>query len=225
MFDLLWKPPRGPPGVKRRPLDKMLPENFKHFRNWGFKIYRTYYSAESDEQWNTLVNVLRHQTSLALGLLESEELREEDDEWMKRCDGDKSKWADRVNLIRKLFHLFAREDASLLDGMDIVGVREAVLKDVANGRFVVKAIDYDWNPLTSRGNPGWIQLFTGDLLALWGLLFAAHLMDTNKYMELVDRNTENDVWFANGFMPPFGDCSQVQIAKDDPLNTRFRVDP
>ena len=80
MFDLIWKPPRGPPIVKRRPLDKMLPENFKYFRNWGFSIYRTYYGPESDEHWNTLVTILRHQTSLGLGLLESEELREDDDE-------------------------------------------------------------------------------------------------------------------------------------------------
>ena len=50
-------------------------------------------------------------------------------------------------------------------------------------------------------------------------------MDTNKYMQLVDWDRENDVWFANGFMAPFGDSSQVQIAKDDPFNTRFRIDP
>ncbi|KAH7191784.1 uncharacterized protein B0J16DRAFT_331765 [Fusarium flagelliforme] len=193
---------------------------------------------------------MRHQTSFALGLLESDELREQDDGWKKWCDGDKSKWSDRINLIRKLFRLFPREDALLLDGLDIVEVREVcakehakatermagaffkivlvadetVLKDIANCRFVVKAVDYDWDPFYSRGSPGWIQLFTGDLLALWGLTFAAHLMDTNKYMELVDKDTDNDVWFANGFMPPFGDCSQVQIAKDEPLNTRFRVD-
>lgn len=250
MFDLIWKPPRGPPIVKRRPLDKMLPENFKYFRNWGFTIYRTYYGAESDEHWNTLVTILRHQTSLGLGLLESEELREDDDEWIKRCGGDKFKWADKVNIVRKLFRLFPREDASLLDGLNIVGVREvcakehdeatekmagaffkfalvadeAVLKDIANCRFVVKAIDYDWDPRNSRGSPGWIQLFTGDLLALWGVLFAAYLMDTNKYMELVLWDRENDVWFANGFMAPFGDCSQVQIAKDDRWGTKSGVD-
>ena len=102
---------------------------------------------------------------------------------------------------------------------------EVVLKDVAKCRFVVKAVDYDWDPRNSRGNPGWIQLFTGDLLAFWGVLFAAYLMDTNKYVELVPWDRENDVWFANGFMAPFGDCSQVQIAKDDPFNTRLRVDP
>ncbi|KAH7236685.1 hypothetical protein BKA59DRAFT_534387 [Fusarium tricinctum] len=129
MFDLIWKPPRGPPIVKRRPLDKMLPENFKYFRNWGFTIYRTYYGAESDEHWNTLVTILRHQTSLALGLLESEELREDDDEWIKRCGGDKSKWANKVNIVRELFRLFPREDASLLDGLDIAGVREVCAKE------------------------------------------------------------------------------------------------
>lgn len=250
IFDILWKPPRSPPGVKRRLLNKRLPENQKYFKNWGFPIYRTYYGAESDEHWNTLLQILRQQTTLALGLYESEELREPDGEWRRWCNGDKSKWAEKINLIRNRFCLIYREDPSFLDGLDIAGVRkvcvkehpeteeklagaffkfalvadETVLKDIANCRFVVKAVDYDWDPFYSRGSPGWIELFTGDLLTLWEVLASAYLRDINKYMELVVEDTDHDVWCAHTIMPPFGDCSQVQIAKDDRWDTKSGLD-
>ncbi|TXC02752.1 hypothetical protein FocTR4_00014806 [Fusarium oxysporum f. sp. cubense] len=78
-----------------------------------------------------------------------------------------------VQLLKDLFHLDTREDASLLDGLDVRGVRElfqreglegkramadrlwnfilvadeSVLNDVASGESIVKAVSLGWTKM------------------------------------------------------------------------------
>jgi hypothetical protein len=58
-------------------LDKTLPENSKYYGHWGYTIYRTHYSLESDEQWNTLLDALKRQTRLAVGYYQDEPFEDE----------------------------------------------------------------------------------------------------------------------------------------------------
>ena len=76
------------------------------YRKWGFSIYRTYYGKESDEHWQSLLYSLRHQTKLAFGRYEDEETNQDD-----------------RRTVQELFHLDVREDASVLDGLDVRGLR------------------------------------------------------------------------------------------------------
>ncbi|KAM0376609.1 hypothetical protein ACHAPY_007155 [Fusarium culmorum] len=251
MIDLVWKSPKPPPGTKRRVLDRTLPENFKYFRNWGFTIYRTCYGTESDEHWNTLL-----QTRLALGYHAMDEVREDDKRWGFPPHNDKAAYLEKIEIMKKLFHLFPREDPDLLNGLDIAGIRklcleeaeqaeseknmvgtclnfvlvedEGVLKDIANNNFVVKAVGYDWSPIQHAGSWGWMRLATGDLLQLWEMLYIAYELNISKYFELGFRGSEEDlerhVWFGAGPLPPLGDCSRVQTAREDGKNGRFKFD-
>ncbi|OBS25927.1 hypothetical protein FPOA_06460 [Fusarium poae] len=257
MINFVWKSPKPPPGTKRRALDKMLPENFKYFRYWGFTIYRTYYGPESDEPWNTLLQALPQQIRLALGYHEKDQIREKDRRWVRDARRDEVVYLERIEVMKKLFRLIPREDANLLAGLDIAGVRkvcleegehveseknmvgscfnfalvadEAVLKDIANDIFVVKAVGYDWDPSQHSYSWGWIRLRTGDLLQLWENLFLAHELDISKYMELSFRGSEEslekNVWKGALSLSPFGDCSQVQTAREDDESDRFKFDP
>ncbi|KAH7205690.1 hypothetical protein BKA60DRAFT_655313 [Fusarium oxysporum] len=99
-----------------------------------------------------------------------------------------------VQLLKDLFHLDTCEDASLLDGLDVRGVRElfqreglegkramadslwnfvlvadeSVLKDVASGESIVKAVSLGWY----EGFSGWgrMRIPTSYLLDLWIVL-------------------------------------------------------
>ncbi|UZP40179.1 hypothetical protein NXS19_007995 [Fusarium pseudograminearum] len=129
MIDFVWKSPKPPAGTKKRFLDRTLPENFKYFRNWGFTIYRTYYGPESDEHWNTLLQVLTQQTRLALGYHEREKVRNEDHRWASHPRRDESVYIHRIQIMKKLFRLFPREDPDLLTGLDITGIRKLCLEE------------------------------------------------------------------------------------------------
>ncbi|KAM5348615.1 hypothetical protein ACJ41O_008439 [Fusarium nematophilum] len=175
MMKLMWKPPRTEPGVKRWALDRKLPENFKYYGNWGFTIYRTYYSPESDEHWEMLLDSLKRQTMLALGYCESEDqytfdLKRREYHYGSRYYQSEDEYRVDLEQLKKLFHLDPREDASLLGGLDVRQLREvclseppneqktmagkifryvlvadeSVLKDIAEGEFVVKAVAYNW---------------------------------------------------------------------------------
>lgn len=105
MLRHVWGFPRG---TKLKPGGRKNPENQHHYRKWGFPIYRTYYGKESDEHWKSLLYSLRHQTKLAFGYYEDDEETNQDDR----------------RQVRDLFHLEVNEDPSLLDGLDIRGLRE-----------------------------------------------------------------------------------------------------
>ncbi|KAL2687925.1 hypothetical protein Neosp_005495 [[Neocosmospora] mangrovei] len=151
----------------------MLPENFKYYGHWGYTIYRTYYGPESDEHWDTLLDALKRQTSLALAYHEDDEVYNSNmrqRRWGHCSHKNKDEYMDDLERLKKLFHLDPRENSSLLDGLDVRQLRkvcldehteaektmagrmfhfalvadEAVLKDIARGEFVVKAVAYDW---------------------------------------------------------------------------------
>ncbi|QPC71938.1 hypothetical protein HYE68_002690 [Fusarium pseudograminearum] len=257
MIDFVWKSPKPPVGTKRRVLDRTLPENFKYFRNWGFTIYRTYYGTESDEHWNTLLQVLTQQTRLALGYHEREKVKNMDYRWASDPRREDSVYTDRIQIMKKLFRLLPREDPDLLTGLDIAAIRklcleegeydeseknmvgscfnfvlvadEAILKDIANNEFVIKAVGYDWCPIQNQGSWGWMRLATGDLLQLWENLFISYEISVSKYVEISFRRPEEDlerhVWSGALSLFPFGDCSRVQTACGGDESGRFKFDP
>ncbi|KAG9495645.1 hypothetical protein J7337_012199 [Fusarium musae] len=192
-MDEVWQIRRG---TELAPGGRKNPDNFHHYRKWGFTIYRTYYGKESDKHWKTLLYSLRHQTKLAFGAFEDDGETDQDD--MRR--------------VQELFHLDHRDDPSKLDGLDVRGLREfcnaeklqetevvekanrklrvstrppenramadylfdyvlladeAVLKNVENGEFIVKAVSLSWD---GHSGWGWVRIPTGYLLDLWTFL-------------------------------------------------------
>ncbi|KAH7115425.1 hypothetical protein B0J13DRAFT_459618 [Dactylonectria estremocensis] len=240
MIDLMWRPPRKEPGVKRPPIDRKLPENFKYYGRWGFTIYRTYYNPESDEHWDMLLDALKRQTYLALGYYEDEDRYRDDVE--RRADRyrwgfyqDQDEYMDDLKRLKERFYLDPREDLSLLDGLDVRRLREvclyehpevektmaggrfrfilvadeAVLKDIARGEFVVKAVAYDWE----EGDDywGWMRIPTGYLLELWHSLM---LLIDNPHRTLRFDGPEEDleeyIWPGDSAAEPTGTCSEVR---------------
>ncbi|KAL5592575.1 hypothetical protein FOBRF1_013601 [Fusarium oxysporum] len=169
-----WPP--GPPAMQQ--MESKDPDIRQYYQQWGFDIYRTYYGPGSDEAWGKLLYALKHQTRLAFGHYDGRE------------DADQR----HVDILKDLFYLDARADKSLLDGLDVQGIRkfcrhentdkdrvmsvsihdyvlladESTLKDVSGREFVVKAVSLDWK----RGHRGWgwMRIPTGYLLDLWQLL-------------------------------------------------------
>ncbi|KAI8671979.1 hypothetical protein LRP88_03501 [Fusarium phalaenopsidis] len=237
MIDLVWQPPRKKPGVKRPMLDRRLPENFKHYGNWGFAIYRTYYSPESDKHWDILLDALKRQTYLALGYYEDgNQYRNDVKQRGSRFYSGEEEYMDDLNRLKELFRLDPREDPLLLDGLDVRRLREvrleeppeaekamagvqfgfvlladeAVLKDIAKDIFVVKAVAYRWEEAYDA-RWGWTRMPTGYLLELWHSLM---LSGDNPYWSLKFKGPEEDLehylWDGDSAAEPTATCSDVQ---------------
>ncbi|KAF4989553.1 hypothetical protein FDECE_14672 [Fusarium decemcellulare] len=218
MIGLVWSPPRG---LKRQQGGRKHPDNAQYYRQWGFTIYRTYYGLDSDKYWNMLLGALKQQTSLALGFYEDEEDTDPGD----------------VQRLRELFYLDAREDASLLDGLDDKGIRElcqskevdlksamaenlydfvlladkAVLKDIAEGEFIVKTVALNWEE--GRLGWGWMRIPTGYLLELWETLMRWR-HDTYRTVRFKgpEKDLERYVWPGDLAIEPTGECSEIRPA-------------
>lgn len=256
MIEFLWRPPRINTGpiVKHLVNDRKAPENFQYYRNWGFTVYRTFYGPGSDTHWDTLIDAVTRQTLLALGYHEKDKIFNDD---IKRHWGkysDKSEYLEDINRLKKLFRLTTREDALLLDGLDIPQIREVcrkelpqarenievakhcfalvadekVLKYIARGVFVITVIAYDQDE--DRFSPGWVRMSTGDILNLWESLFLEdatfRTIHSAMRYELSNRDLETYVWPGLPCIEPLGDCSEAQTARPGwiPEFTRFRVD-
>ncbi|KAM5351165.1 hypothetical protein ACJ41O_003888 [Fusarium nematophilum] len=216
MIDSVWSPPRG---VKRQYKSRKHPDNFQYYRQWGFTIYRTYYGPQSDKHWNMLLGALKQQTSLAFGYFEDKEDVDQGD----------------VQRLKELFHLDTREDASLLDGLDVGGIRalckreefndkpamagklfsfvlladESVLRDIETGEFIIKAVSLDWY----QGFPGWgwMRIPTGYLLDLWQTLMRrAHHTEGILDFNGPEQDLKDYVWPGDLVLEPTGVCSEVR---------------
>jgi hypothetical protein len=86
--------------AKQWPGGRKNPDNYHHYRKWGYTVYRTYYDKESDEAWEMLLYSLEHQTKLALGGFREEGV-DQDDVHVDRDD---------VQLLKNLFTIEGRED-------------------------------------------------------------------------------------------------------------------
>ncbi|KAI1049593.1 hypothetical protein LB505_008071 [Fusarium chuoi] len=211
-----WYPPL-PPAMQH--IESRDPDVLQYYQQWGFDIYRTYYGPGSDEAWNTLLYALKHQTRLAFGLYDSEE------------DADQR----HVDILKDLFYLNDRADKSLLEGLDVQGIRkfcqnentdkdrvmsgsthqyvlladESVLKDVYEREFVVKAVSLDWK----RGHPGWgwMRIPTGYLLDLWQLLMM-NWMRTELAIEFLrpEEDLDNYVWPGDMVLNSTGSYSEIR---------------
>ncbi|KAL4724401.1 hypothetical protein ACLX1H_009015 [Fusarium chlamydosporum] len=191
MIEYAWAPP---PRIRLKPGARKDPKYNRYYRKWGFTIYRTYYSKESDEYWQSLLYSLRHQTKLAFGRYDDEETDQDD-----------------RRQVQKLFYLEVCEDPIRLGGLDVYGLREflkaesrkenkptkrgelsvittpdenqgmadylfdhvlladeTVLKDIERGISIVKAVSLSWDGHT--GGYGWVRIPTGYLLDLWTYL-------------------------------------------------------
>ncbi|KAG8667756.1 hypothetical protein FPOAC2_12954 [Fusarium poae] len=234
MIKDVWGPPRG---TKLEPGGRKNPNNHQHYRKWGFTIYRTYYSKESDEHWQSLLYSLRHQTKLAFNAYEDDEEIDEDDR----------------RKLQELFHLDSRDDPSVLDGLDVRGLRafcnaelfketkviergtiklrvrtrpsegqgmadyvfdfvlladEAVLKDIERGEFIVKAVSLLWD---NDLGWGWMRIPTGYLLDLW--IFLMLHDDRTEYCLYIrgpEKDLEDHIWFAATGLDHTGGCSEIR---------------
>ncbi|KAM0084867.1 hypothetical protein ACKRZS_002888 [Fusarium odoratissimum] len=226
-----------PPGTNLAPGGRKNPDNFHHYRKWGFTILRTYYGEESDEHWQALLYSLRHQTKLAFGAFEDDEETDQDD--MRR--------------VQELFYLDVREDPLLLDGLDVRGLREfcnaeklretevvekgnsklrvstkphesramadylfnfvllvdeAVLKDIQKGKFVVKTISLSWDGYSGWG---WIRIPTGYLLELWTfLMWNKHRTESCLRFDGPEADLADSIWPGDMALLDTGRCSEIR---------------
>ncbi|KLO83408.1 hypothetical protein CEK26_002013 [Fusarium fujikuroi] len=249
IFSFLRQPSRQSGTMKRRPIYKFHPEN-SCYKNWGFAIYRTYYGAESDTPWKTLLEVLKQQTLLSVGYYENEHIWKRDWKWYMGPWKDKAKYVASLDTFKSLFRLLPKEDPLLLKDLDIKDLRDicqkehpeaeermagasfcfvlvadkAVLDGIARNEFLVKALGYDWEGHIEDGGWGWVRLETGRLLELWEALLLSQLMDNSKYYSLgfegPERDLETYLWNGDIFIPPLCDCSKAEMA--DPLTVSVR---
>ncbi|KAM0187474.1 hypothetical protein ACHAPQ_011871 [Fusarium lateritium] len=234
MIDHVWRFPRG---IKLEPGGRKNPDNYQHFRKWGFPIFRTYYGEESDEHWQSLLYSLRHQTKLAFGTYEDDEETDQDDR----------------RELQELFHLDVRQDPSVLDGLDVRGLRlfcnaellketqdveeghhrlrvstrprenqamadylfgfvlladKTVLKDIERGEFVVKAVSLHWDGNTGWG---WVRTPTGYLLDLWTyLMWHDDRLERCLYFHGSEEDLADQVWPGEMALRSTGSCSEIR---------------
>jgi hypothetical protein len=140
-----------------------------------------------------------------------------------------------VQLLKNHFHLDAREDALLLEGLDIKGVRElcrgedlgveeamagylyecvlvadeSVLKDITNGESVVKAVSLNWSEGFSGW--GWRRIPTGYLLDLW-MLLSRHSFGTESVLSFngPEKDLDTYVWPGDVSLPGTGRFSEFR---------------
>lgn len=238
VMQLLWHPGRKDPQVRGKRLDRTLPENFKYYSHWGFTIYRTYYSPESDKYWDMLLDALKRQTHLAFGYLYDEHCYRDDIErykWSSSCYKSQDEYNADLKRIEKLFSLDLREDQSLLDGLTIRQLRkvclqeqpkveqsmagrmfgyvlvadEFVLKDIARGEFVVKALAYNWEEGDNYW--GWMRIGTGYLLEFWHeltMMIDSPLQSSCFYGP--EDDLETYIWPGDDSAYPFSNCSEIR---------------
>ncbi|KAM0084868.1 hypothetical protein ACKRZS_002889 [Fusarium odoratissimum] len=199
LIDHVWSPPRG---VKRQHKSRHHLDNLEYYCQWGYTIYRTYYGPESDSIW----------------MLEDQDDVDQRD----------------VQLLKDLFHLDTREDASLLDGLDVRGVRElfqreglegkramadrlwnfilvadeSVLKDVASGESIVKAVSLGWYEGFSGW--GWMRIPTSYLLDLW--IFLSRSGNTKSALGFMgpEKDLDTYVWPGDVSLEATGCFSEVR---------------
>ncbi|CAJ0551408.1 Ff.00g113380.m01.CDS01 [Fusarium sp. VM40] len=235
MIDEVWFFPRG--GTKVGPGGRKNPDNFKHYRKWGFTVYRTYYGEESDKYWQSLLYSLRHQTKLAFGSFEDEKDIDQDDR----------------RRVQELFQLDVCDDPSLLGGLDVRGLREvcnaqllketqviqqgcqtvrvttrpredqamadylfgfvlladeAVLKDIERGEYIVKAVSLQWDGYTGWG---WVRIPTGYLVELWTyLMWHDDRLERCLYFHGSEEDLADRVWPGDMALHNTGGCSEIR---------------
>ncbi|KAJ4136530.1 hypothetical protein NW768_004146 [Fusarium equiseti] len=239
MIDNVYQYPRG---TKVEKGGRKNPNNFHHFRKWGFTIYRTYYG--NNEAWEVLLYSLRHQTKLAFGAYdEGAELEYDID-------------PDDIQQLKNLFHLEVRENPSQLAGLDVRGLREfcraersrekevietphrrtfkttrpretqgmgdwlfdyvlladeAVLRDVAKGEHIVKAVSFKWKDGAFDSTWGWMRIPTGYLLELWHHLMFNDLRTEHALSFHGDEEELEDlIWAGDATSDCTGDYSEVR---------------
>ncbi|KAK2687533.1 hypothetical protein QWA68_013114 [Fusarium oxysporum] len=193
-------------GTKLGPEGRKNPGNFHHYHKWGFTFFRTYYGEESDEHWQALLYSLRYQTKLAFGAFEDDEETDQDD--MRR--------------VQELFYLDVREDPSLLEGLDVRGLREFCnaekLKEtevvqkgnskLRKGEFVVKTISLSWDGYSGWG---WMRIPTGYLLELWTfLVWNKQRTESCLRFDGPEADLADSIWPGDMALPDTGRCSEIR---------------
>ncbi|UZP32186.1 hypothetical protein NXS19_000002 [Fusarium pseudograminearum] len=116
------------------------PDNVYYPRKWGYTVYRTYYSKESDEAWEMLLYSLEHQTKLALGGFGEEGVDEDD----KHVD------SDDIQRLKNFLTIEGLEDPSQFEGLDAQGVRDFWNAEELKLEQIVVQIPGQRRRLTSR---------------------------------------------------------------------------
>jgi hypothetical protein len=176
LLERLWRPPIN---VDLDPAD-----DDKHYKTWGFTLYRTFYSLESEQQWNLLIEKIS--TTLLAEISR-----------YKRYGED----PDKISKLWSLFKLDARSDPATLSVTkdeicqfyrDAVGgspmgmmttlnpdhqifllADEEVLQDP--DLSLLKVVQADYDPDEYRDDDpqryyGWMTMDPGSLIYLWAEL-------------------------------------------------------
>ncbi|KAM5349379.1 hypothetical protein ACJ41O_005884 [Fusarium nematophilum] len=240
MVDMLYQPPKGSdPQRLDHHLNRWLPEGSKYYGYWGFTIYRTHYSPESDKQWKILLDALTRQTRLALGYYDSQSYEEEVMEQKDRnvppmyyCKSQEE-FQENLKQLKERFRLDTREDPSL-DGLGVRELREVCLRDRPEAERTMAGFKFQYVLLADKAvfeamdkgefiikavsytwedgcsDWGWMRIPTGYLLDLWHRLM---LRDKNGPRILPFRGPEEAleeyVWPSSLFLDETGDCSEV----------------
>ncbi|KAM0369160.1 hypothetical protein HYE67_000023 [Fusarium culmorum] len=233
MIDHVWQTPRG---AKLKRGGRKNPDNHQYYRKWGFPIYRTYYGKESDEHWQSLLYCLRHQTKLAFGRYEGKEEIDQDDRrtvqelfhldvredvatldgldirgLRELCKVEKSKETKLIMQAKKEIRVSARplEGRAMTDYLfDFVLLADKdVLRDLARGEYIVKAVSFKWN---RHGGWGWMRIPTGYLLDLWTFLMWNNYPESCLRFRESEEDLENHIWCGDAGLECTGNLSEIR---------------
>lgn len=230
------------------------PSKVKCYMYWGFTLYRTHYSPESDKQWEDLLDCLKRQMSLALGYFRDQEW--EDEVLWQKADNclpkdyckNREEYLGYLKTLDDLFYIDTREDPSL-DGLDVRQIREVCCDNPPEtergmagflARYVLLA-DKAVFEAVERGEYiikvvaydwddddywGWMRIPTGYLLDFWhGLMKYQDYPHDIVQFDGPEEDLEEYVWPGSVELYNTGTCSEVRSRVHyEGQRTWFRLD-
>ncbi|RBR26159.1 uncharacterized protein FIESC28_01050 [Fusarium coffeatum] len=230
-----------PSGTKVEAGGRKNPNNFHLFRKWGFTIYRTYhgnneawemllyslrhqmklafgaydkgaiteYDVDPDDiQWLKDLFHLEAREDPSLEGLDVRRLRE-----FCRAERSKEKHIIETPHRRTFKTTRPRETQGMADWeFDyVLFADEAVLRDVARGEFIVKAVSLKWKDGKFDSTWGWMRIPTGYLLELWHHLMLNDLRTEHALsFDGDEEELENLIWAGDASTDCTGDYSEVR---------------
>ena len=225
-----------PPPLRMQP----TPSRVNCYMNWGFTIYRTHYSPQSDKHWEVLLDCLNRQMTLALGYFRDQEWEDEvlwqkaDHYLAKDCCKSREEYLGYLNKLDDLFYLDTREDPSL-DGLDVRGIREVCCDDPPETEQGMAGFLSRYVLLADRGvfedmekgeyiikvvaydwedggdNWGWMRIPTGYLLDFWhALLRNRDYPHSIIRFDGPEEDLDEYVWPGSMELLDTGACSEIR---------------
>lgn len=238
MIDNVYQYPSGTEVEKG---GRKNPNNLHLFRRWGFTIYRTYYGNDeawqmllyslrhqiklafgayekgADVEYDVDPDDIQQLKNLfQLDVREDPSLEGLDVRGLREfCKAEQSREKETIETPhRKLLKVTRpRETQGMADWLFeyVLLADEAVLKDVARGEFIVKAVSFKWRDRHFDSTWGWMRIPTGYLLELWH-----HLMFNDLRTEHAlsfdgdEEELEDLIWAGDATSDCTGDYSEIR---------------